>query len=379
MPRDRKGNTLQTGLYYHPGDFSHQHMPNSVLGIVLNVYCSDSSQNESAIVRGDLRGFQCECRVLVVNDGRDATWILPNVVVPPRGSTGIDNYYEELPTPTTCMVDGSDYDTQGRRMDITKMDGDYCIVDFIGGSIEQPFLVSWWPHPSNRFDPATSDAAGDGSVLNQGKRLVRRFQGSKFQITDKGSIFIDTSEAASTLQFGESTTSQPIKRVLSEDGGDVQLDIKSSKQMQVNFNPPIPLPKSQPSLLQPNSTNTPKNDDAQARSKDFSAFTMDKDFIEMIAGQFIRLLALTSDIEITPKGNIYLGDSTAAENFVLGQAWKAMMESLLDGINAITVPTGMGPSGTPINAPTFSAIKAALDDQLSKFIFGQENSPTPTP
>jgi hypothetical protein len=47
-----------------------------------------------------------------------------------------------------------------------------------------------------------------------------------------------------------------------------------------------------------------------------------------------------------------LGSSTATEPYVLGQ-------QLLTILGALTVPTAMGPSGTPINAATFPGFQSA--------------------
>lgn len=51
---------------------------------------------------------------------------------------------------------------------------------------------------------------------------------------------------------------------------------------------------------------------------------------------------------------------------VVGDDWKKMMEKLITEITKIYVPTGVGPSGTPINTPAFMAIKAELKECLSK-------------
>lgn len=43
---------------------------------------------------------------------------------------------------------------------------------------------------------------------------------------------------------------------------------------------------------------------------------------------------------------------------------KKILDDLLDGINQIIVPTNVGPSGTPLNATTFTAIKRRVDQLL---------------
>jgi len=47
-----------------------------------------------------------------------------------------------------------------------------------------------------------------------------------------------------------------------------------------------------------------------------------------------------------------------------GEDLKEILDDLLDEINLITVPTAWGPSGTPINAANFSAIKLRIDKIL---------------
>jgi hypothetical protein len=73
-----------------------------------------------------------------------------------------------------------------------------------------------------------------------------------------------------------------------------------------------------------------------------------------------------SYIFINKDGEIQIKAGTVAiEKTVLGETLKAKLEALIDAINAITVPTGVGPSGTPINAATFTTLKSQLTQILS--------------
>lgn len=81
-------------------------------------------------------------------------------------------------------------------------------------------------------------------------------------------------------------------------------------------------------------------------------------------------IVIGSGAKATEDGNgegsqISLG-LAATEPMVLGDLLKAKLEALIDAINAITVPTGTGPSGTPINSGTFTSIKGELNQILSK-------------
>lgn len=74
-------------------------------------------------------------------------------------------------------------------------------------------------------------------------------------------------------------------------------------------------------------------------------------------------------------GQIYFGSLTAAENMVLGQAFKTLAEALFDLIVAHTHPDALGGTGAPANAAAFTALKATIPLSLSDFIFGQKVAP----
>lgn len=58
----------------------------------------------------------------------------------------------------------------------------------------------------------------------------------------------------------------------------------------------------------------------------------------------------------------------ANEPGVLGDTWKGLLGEVLDAIVQLTVPTGTGPSGIPINSTQFIAIKARLQTALSQTV-----------
>lgn len=65
------------------------------------------------------------------------------------------------------------------------------------------------------------------------------------------------------------------------------------------------------------------------------------------------------------ESKINLGSDSASEPVPLGDKLKGLLERLIDAINQITVPTPVGPSGFPVNAPVFIQIKAELATMLS--------------
>lgn len=54
------------------------------------------------------------------------------------------------------------------------------------------------------------------------------------------------------------------------------------------------------------------------------------------------------------------------EPMVKGSTLKGQLDSIIDAVSKLTVPTAFGPSGTPINISEFTAVKAKFDEFLSK-------------
>src|SRR6201986_906772 len=105
--RTPSGTVTQSGLRTEECDYGHNNITHPVLGLVLAVFPCDDKGNRSANQNQEFRGHQLEARVLVLNDGSDSPWILPNVVVTPNGSTGADNFSEEVPRGPSTTLDGS--------------------------------------------------------------------------------------------------------------------------------------------------------------------------------------------------------------------------------------------------------------------------------
>ena len=63
---------------------------------------------------------------------------------------------------------------------------------------------------------------------------------------------------------------------------------------------------------------------------------------------------------------VLIGGSSADQPIVLGNELKALIEDLITAIKAITVPTGTGPSGPPINSAQFESVSLKLKNMLSK-------------
>jgi hypothetical protein len=214
-----------------------QQIRGPMVGMILRVNVSDDQDNRTASDSPSKRGYRHECTVVITNfKTMQPFLVLENVVIPPGRHSGIDDFDEDLPRGMTTHLDGKEISTYWKHLDISRLDGEYCVVGFIGGNIDYPYIQNWWPHPANRFDPATS---GKEKFLNQydsGKclsRATRRVNGVIWLVTREGDIYVNTNEANSIV---EAASNKKYNRKLKPKGGHVQIDIKKGKQLEVNWN-----------------------------------------------------------------------------------------------------------------------------------------------
>lgn len=232
------GTTVQGGLTVAKGDYRDMHLNKLVLGVILDVYPSDNDMARSSQQTMDRHGYTHECTVLVVNDGSSAYMVLENVIITPDAPSGLDDYSERLPRGSSTQVDGEALDSSMQHIDPYDLDGDWCVVGFLGGRIEGPFIVRWWPHARNVYDPATSGEGSDGKALVQHRRSFRRVNGTETVITSKGNIIVSTTFANSSLAPGSDPKLGRFARNLNDDeGGSVRVNIKPSQFVELTFNP----------------------------------------------------------------------------------------------------------------------------------------------
>ena len=113
-----------------------------------------------------------------------------------------------------------------------------CILGFLNGSQQFPFIVAWWPHPSNTLDVATTGNAYSKKSLTQVDpinnkfRSIRVINGVTVLVNGDGSVYLDTT------QGGRKTLIKNGKQEITKfgKGGHIQVDIKRSSQLEFNFN-----------------------------------------------------------------------------------------------------------------------------------------------
>jgi len=226
-----------------PSDYQGVYNQNTnMLGIVLEIYPADDPRNRFSAGFDDYRGPFHTCRVLIIDDGSNAQTTLEQVIITPDCTSGIDDYYEKLPKPSTKLVDGGTMAVQGNNYDPNLLDGDRCVIAFIGGSIDKPFIVRWWPHAKNFYDPATSgtgdpDPSGRGSTLQQTPRFFKRVNGTETVVNGSGDVIVSTTLANSVVAPQEGSSEGRYARTERTEGGSVKLFVKDSQTLEFDFNP----------------------------------------------------------------------------------------------------------------------------------------------
>jgi len=210
-----------------------------LVGIILSVVPADAVDNYTALQSDDFRGIRHECTVLATDHiGQQPDILIKHVTVPPGRHSGVDNYEEDLPRGCSELVDGSTLSSDFSKVNYAKLDGEWCLIGFIGGRIELPFIMGWWPHPSNPFDLATSGhgykekALVQTDIKKNRSRFIRRVNGTIFAINKTGDVYLDTTEANSQVSIKDGK----LTRKLVDKGGHVQVDVGKTCQLEINFN-----------------------------------------------------------------------------------------------------------------------------------------------
>jgi len=228
---------IQQGLTTEAKDYKHMEMDRCMLGVILEVFPVDRDENRSGMQTVDRKGHTHECSVLILNDGTSAYMTLENVIITPDSPSGLDDFEERLPRGSSSLVTGAEYDPNIHSIDPHDLDGDWCVIAYLGGKIDSPFILRYWPHSRNTFDAATSGKGLEGDTLVQQRRYFRRTNGVESVITSKGDVIISTTYANSVLTPSEEPVDGRIARTLDEDvGGSIRINIKPSQSLELNFN-----------------------------------------------------------------------------------------------------------------------------------------------
>jgi hypothetical protein len=260
-----------------------------MLGVILEVRPSDSEENRSAHFSEQRRGYLHEADVLLVGTNVSSNLLLKHVVITPSSLTGLDDYQEHLPRGSSHRVDGEQLNTTLANVDPYDLDGDWCVVGFLGGSLDSPFIVTWWNHPRNTYDAATSgngnpNRSGVPQSLAQQNRYFKRVNGVEHTITGSGDIYLSTLYSNSDLLFGSETPTPGRwpRAESTEIGGSILVEVKESQTLELAWDHQTDgigvLGRRESELSQSN-----PSQNISPSLRDFTYITIDKEKVNLIA------------------------------------------------------------------------------------------------
>jgi hypothetical protein len=187
------------------------------------------------------------------------------------------------------------------------------LLGFIEGQKNSGVILCAIPHPSDKAKSARPKRA-------KGKNLSGEFAGLNFEVSKDGALTVTFNGPRD--ENGIAGDNGPTSFTMDGTGG-VKIETNSGQSIVVD------------------------------RSSNTTTITNDDGIVTIRSG---KITVVSPEVDI---------GSGALQPMVVGDDWKSIMGDLCDAIQQIMVPCPLGPSGTPINASKFAAIKGKLSDALS--------------
>lgn len=228
----------------------------------------------------------------------------------PTFGGGLNNFFEVLPT-------DPGFDGKDTSKDKSLRRGHYVLIGYISGHRDNAVILGAMPH-------SHQVAQGKRPKKGKGTYAEGEIQGLNFSIDNEGALKV--------------VFNGPRKDdgSLENQNGPTEINVDKEGKIKISTN------KSQTILIDRVSGKIRIDNGPTYVDMDQNA---DK----------IQVVAKTVEV-----------GTGALQPAVVGDDWKAIMEELITEIMALYVPTGVGPSGTPINSGKFASIKGKLQNALSK-------------
>jgi hypothetical protein len=191
-------------------------------------------------------------------------------------------------------------------------------------------------------------------VKSQGKSVVKEAEGDPNYVDDLSRVMISMRTSGDAFLGISETSSLP-------NPGSALSPVENSPYIVLKSNETRIISREQGSLriIKEGERTSETDPGSQA------VITMQPDGTIMIDGP--KIIVGSGNAKGNGQGDqVLIGGSSASEPIVLGNALKGIIGELIDAISALTVPTGVGPSGPPVNATQFSGIRGRLDTILSQ-------------
>lgn len=275
--------------------------------IVLKTYVQNSTTN--------VMGLGIECEVILVRTKQ----IIPNARVVQPGGHGINSAAPWVPRPTSKATLAQltlSATVPGEFPELSDFDGDQVLIDFVEGDPQFPVVVGALQHEqSNR--KVRSSQGDEGNPLDPDPNAPTA-------ALDGGWTEVDGGASRGKSYDEEYYVNHRGTEIRINRSGDVLIDTVGAFGSDDTEASPLTTGKGQ----------------VRVRLKDGHRFTVECNGTDV--------LEVHKDLT---GAHVDVGEG-ATEKMVLGDTLKSVLE-------ALTVPTGFGPSGTPLNAATFPTFLSA--------------------
>lgn len=233
---DENDDPIQFGVAgYQEDSDGLTYMRGPCLGIVLSVHYADESDNLLyTMLQGDdtqaKQASHVEATVLIIY-GAVTMYIQLDHVAILQGKCGYRgpsagepaDWSEDIPTGCTDS-ELEEFYAKGLVNGVEGLSGDWVVVDFIGGVLQTPVIINWFPNPKNKKDAATKEV---------GRRFLLRRNNSEIQINKNGDLHI-THRVGQYIQMrGETITIKHRSGQIfhMDEAGDIRLQDKNGNQI----------------------------------------------------------------------------------------------------------------------------------------------------
>jgi hypothetical protein len=231
-------------------------------------------------------------------------------MVQPTFGGGINNFFEVMPS-------DPGFKGQDPKEDWALKRGHHVLIGFIDGQKDTAVIIGAMPHPN----PVAKKRR---PKKDKGTYMEGEIQGLNFSVDNDGALTVIFN--GPRKDDGELVTKNGPTTINIDKSGNIKVSTNNKQTISIN-----------------RETKKIRVDNGPT----YIDMDQDADKIQIVA----------KTVEVGTGG---------LQPAVVGDDWKKIMEELIDAILAQTHPTGVGPSGTPINAAAFNAVKSKLKEALSK-------------
>lgn len=306
-------------------------------GVVVATYVTDSQGHPVEQAGDGVKPTGVYCDVLAYPGRSNQRWVfLPRCLVT-QDQAGMQSGRVWKPRAATMDITGDPLDVEKGTL-VSNMDGDHVLVGFLDNNLSQPVILGGIPHPS-RDEGCDEWDVGHRTKLKEadGDPDFLKHKGAYFGISDAGDFVVDTTRSFKEADLQEGG----IENVPAMDGSTGNYTVKLQKGAKLRVE--IDLKKIDSGV----------DEDTAAKP---AVFEFDETGLTItLEDGGLTLKSAGKD------GNATLKVGDGAKHVTIEEHLKDFYtNSIKKAWDSHTHPTGMGPSGPPVETPVMDPWDASI-------------------